>query len=63
MKVYLNQRLLVSALMVSSLILVFASVLPHITQTIVVGIVYAQGNIPVAGATLTAMGSKRALKV
>jgi hypothetical protein len=57
MDVYPKKKILASAFMLSSLILAIASVLPLITQTSIVGIVYAQGNIPVSGATVTVTGS------
>jgi len=57
MEVSNTKKMFTTALMLASLILVFATVLPLITNVSVVGIVYAEGNVPIKGATVTAAGS------
>ena len=57
MEVYHTKKMLTTALMLASLILVFAAVLPLVTRTSVVGIVYAEGNVPIKDATVTVTGS------
>ena len=49
--------MLTTALMLTTLMIVIATVLPLFTQTSVVGIVYAEGNVPIKDATVTVTGS------
>ena len=51
-----SRKLLTTSLMLSSLMLVFAMVLPLITKSSVVGVVYGEGNVPIKGASVTASG-------
>jgi len=57
MEVYHAKKMFTTALMLSSLILVIATVLPLVTQTSLVGVVYAEGNAPIKDATVTVTGS------
>ena len=54
---YNAKKMLATALMISSVIIVFLTVLPLITRTSVVGVVYAEGNVAIKGATVTVTGS------
>ncbi len=54
---YFTKNAIAVVLILSLWALILPSVLPTLTRMSVVGVVYAEGNVPVKGATVTVTGS------